>query len=85
MLQTGAAPALPTVIFYHYLKGRRGWNLTLICLTLSVLLNPGLLLDDYFSKAMITLDKLLLASGQEALRKELFLYKGHWMISIMQL
>ena len=84
MLQTGAAPALPTVIFYHYLKGRRGWNPTLICLTLNMLLNPGLLLDDYFSRVMITLEKMLLASGEEALGRELFLYKGHWEISIMR-
>lgn len=84
MLQTGAAPALHTVIFYHYLKVRRGWNPNLICLTLNVLLNFGLLLDDYFPEVTITLDKMLLTSGQEALRKELFLYKGYWIISIMQ-
>lgn len=83
MLQTGAAPALPTVVFYHYWKGRRGWNPTLICLTLNVLLNRGLLRDDFFSRVMITLDKMLLASGEEALGMQLFLYKGHWEMSTM--
>lgn len=44
-----------------------------------------LLLDDYFSRVIITPEKMLLTAGEEALGRELFLYKDHREISIMRL